>query len=95
MKMRQGLPEFPIALFNWNGNHGSCEMSDIAQGSSNFPWVQLWSDSCDVGFKVIGKTRNIVFSLTHFEIDRLENETKWWELTSVTEPGFKLTIWND
>ena len=76
--------------FSWDKlGHGVVEVSTLGDE----PFCDVYSDACDSGFGIQGKDRMIVFrvekELTHDE------EFAGWELQSISEPGFRVTVFND
>ena len=75
--------------FSWDGNKGVIEVSTLGDK----PFCDVYNDACDFGFGIQGKDRMIVFAvekeLTH------DGELAGWELKSISEPGFRVTVFND
>ena len=76
--------------FSWdNLGHGVIEVSTLGDR----PFCKVYNDACDEGFGIQGKDRMIVFrvekELTH------DDELGGWELQSISEPGFRVTVFND
>ena len=78
-------------IFSWKGKHGVAEVSTLGQ----WPWCPVYRDACDMGFGVQGATRKIVFAVSHKQVNERENELEAWVLTSISEPGYTITLFND
>lgn len=85
---------YPANRFTWEGKHGSTEMSDLLQGARSPAFSRVYDDAVDVGLTLIGRIREIVFVITKTVTDR-EGDLYCYELTSISEPGYTLTIFND
>ncbi len=86
---------YPIEDFTWTGHHGSCEISKL-EGIHRPVFCHLGrGDDWNEGFIVRGNTRNITFVLKNFAKDLETGEYLWWDLRSVSEPGFSITVYND
>ena len=46
------VPTYEGSLFSWSGTTGFVEASSLGISPGITPGRQVWSDSCDLGFKV-------------------------------------------
>jgi hypothetical protein len=81
-----------IHIFSWEGKHGVAEASDLCCHYPS-PFCQVYNDACDMGFAVQGKERIIVFAVN--ETKYREGELTHWDLISISEPGYAITLFND
>lgn len=86
----------PSDAFTWNGNLGTCEISDLGR---DFRFGQVYDDACDEGVTVVSsKTgEEVVFAITGRDMDHSGEDIAGWRLQGVT-PGYKtmqLLIIND
>ena len=51
------LPTHDGKLFDWTGNVGMAEASDLGRNFTG----RVWNDACDTGFIVRGKREDVVF----------------------------------
>ena len=77
--------------FSWEGKSGSIEVSTLGDR----PFCPVYNDACDEGFGIQGKNRKIIFRVDNTRINHRENEIEAWELTSISEPGFRVVVFND
>ena len=75
--------------FTWKGNIGIAEVSQLGDN----PFCPVYDDACDEGFVVTGATRDIIFVIDH--VHRNREEIEFWHLTSISEEGFTITLFND
>lgn len=95
MKKNDFRPKaYPANLCTWKGKSGVTEISHLAQGDKSSLFSRVYDDACDVGLTLIGRTREIVFVITEIEKDS-EGDLIYYELTSISEPGWTITIFND
>jgi hypothetical protein len=87
-----------IEQLSWDPEHKllTADISDLGPRGLG----QVYADSTDVGLTVIGATgREMVFVLHHTEVDRRENEVRWYDLRNVSLEDYKLVravrLWND
>jgi hypothetical protein len=89
------LTQFPIEQFSYNPqtHRFVAEMSDL--GRTGTPIVSMvYDDACDVGFKMVGKTRSVVFTLVDQVFDKVENELLHLDFESI-DGVYTATIFND
>ncbi len=84
---------YPGNWFTWEGNHGSIEISTLS-GHCPDPFCQVYNDACDEGLGVRGRTKEVVFAVDTVMRSR-EGEIEGWQLKSISEKGYRLTIFND
>lgn len=87
------IPHYSIHFFTWNGNKGAVEASDLRLPAGKQPGERVWSDACDVGFMVCGRTRNVLFTQVGEDRDP-EGEFRSWRFASENNE-FEITIFND
>ena len=76
--------------FHWKGSNGAVDISDLGKD----PFCVIYHDKGDRGFGIRGKFRYIVFEL--IEVDRdPDGNIIAWNLKSITETGFTVTVFND
>jgi hypothetical protein len=80
----------PITRFDWKFAEGFADISDLGSG----PFCQVYNDACDEGFGVIGRNREVIFAKSKTVRDA-EQEIEMVEFESISEPGFKITLFND
>lgn len=76
--------------FHWRGKHGTVDISDLGKD----PFCEIYSYRGDRGFGIRGRFRYIVFEIIGVEPDS-EGDIIAWNLKSVTESGFTVTVYND
>lgn len=76
--------------FSWDKlGHGVIEVSTLGDN----PFCPVYNDACDLGFGIQGKDRMIIFRVDTPLIR--DEEVVGWELQSISEPGFCVTVFND
>jgi len=86
--------DFSAERFDWCGMRGVTDISDLCQGDKSSPFSRVYDDACDVGLTLVGRTREIVFVLSRIGRDN-EGDILCWDLQSISEPGWTITIHND
>ena len=84
---------YSIFYFTWTGNRGIVDASDLGLRAGAQPGERVWSDACDVGFWVCGRTRNVLFTLKS-EDRHDDGEFRGWTFAS-DDGQFEINIIND
>ena len=86
--------EMSLSKFTWDKEKGVifADASELGCEVGEIPGKQVWVDSCDYGFRVVGKKEVYTFLLDE---DKLEDGL--WEYTPYEKscPIEKLQIFND
>lgn len=91
----------PGNLFDWEGNHGSAEMSTLSRGHTVEILRRVYDDACDVGFVVRGKRESVYFVMTSTQHDHSGEDIAGWGFASFNpktgrpDGRFTLLVIND
>ena len=96
------IPTYTVREFTWapgssslsqRASYGFAEASSLRIPAGKQPGERVWSDACDVGFMVCGRTRNVLFTQVGEDRDP-EGEFRSWRFASENNE-FEITIFND
>ena len=89
------LHVFPAELFDWKKNGtewtGVSELSDLGGA----PFNRLYGEKAGCGFAVQGKQKKLVFYINEIVRDSRENEILHYVMKCISDPNFKIIIFND
>lgn len=86
------LPTHSALLFTWEGNIGITERSDFGPGEFE---SRVWSDACDVGFKVRSPRTGRVLTFVHSHLVHCDEDVTESIYRALERPEIEVHVLND